>query len=69
MYLDGRVKDINLGLFSEELISFSIERRRLYLLTLSLLDKDPVLIKEAQVLTERSAIKVSSLSPERWEMI
>ena len=58
------MKDINLRLFSEELISFSIERRRLYLLTLSLLDKDPVLINEAQVLTERSAIKVSSLSPE-----
>ena len=40
----------------------------LYLAIRSLRDAEPVLIWPAAVPTARSAMKVSSVSPERWEM-
>src|SRR5437868_4098825 len=42
-------------------------RRRLYLATRSLRAGAPVLICPALVATTRSAMVVSSVSPERWE--
>ena len=45
--------------------SSSIRSSRLYLATLSLLQGAPVLICPAFTATARSAIKVSSVSPER----
>src|SRR5205085_9711374 len=48
--------------------SSSMRSRRLYLATRSLRDGAPVLICPALTATARSAIEVSSVSPERWEM-
>src|SRR5206468_9172751 len=47
----------------------SMRRSWLYLATRSDRDREPVLIWPAFVPTARSATKVSSVSPERWEMI
>ncbi|HXI45618.1 MAG TPA: phosphopyruvate hydratase, partial [Candidatus Acidoferrales bacterium] len=47
----------------------SIRRRRLYFATRSLRDGAPVLIWPVPIATTRSAIVVSSVSPERWDTI
>src|SRR3954463_10742804 len=47
--------------------SSSILRSRLYLATRSVRASEPVLIWPARVATARSAMKVSSVSPERGE--
>ena len=49
--------------------AFSMRRRRLYLATRSLRQGAPVLIYGALVPTARSAMVVSSVSPERWDGI
>ena len=49
--------------------AFSMRRSRLYLATRSLRQGAPVLIYGAFVPTARSAIVVSSVSPERWDRI
>src|SRR4051794_5738329 len=48
--------------------SSSILSRRLYLATRSERDGAPVLICPAPVATARSAMVVSSVSPERWDI-
>ena len=48
--------------------SASISRRRLYLAILSLRQAEPVLICPPPMATAKSAMKVSSVSPLRWEM-
>src|SRR4030042_3388662 len=48
--------------------SASMSSRRLYLAMRSERETDPVLICPTPVATARSAMKVSSVSPERWEM-
>lgn len=48
--------------------SASISNRRLYLAIRSLRQADPVLIWPPPMATAKSAIKMSSVSPERWEM-
>src|SRR5271157_2995806 len=48
--------------------SSSMRRSWLYLLMRSVREPEPVLIWPAAVATARSAMKVSSDSPERWEM-
>ena len=49
--------------------SSSMRRSWLYLAMRSVREALPVLIWPAPVATARSAMKVSSVSPERWEMI
>ena len=49
--------------------AFSMRRRRLYFATRSLRQGAPVLIYGALVPTARSAMVVSSVSPERWDRI
>ena len=48
--------------------SSSMRSNWLYLATLSVREGAPVLIWPAPVATARSAMKVSSVSPERWEL-
>ena len=51
------------------LFSSSILSSWLYLLILSLLESEPVLICPAEIATDKSAIKLSSVSPDLWEII
>src|ERR1700740_1783119 len=56
------------GNFAAVPSSSSMRRSWLYLATRSVRDIEPVLIWPALVATARSAMNVSSLSPDRWEM-
>ena len=47
----------------------SIRMRRLYFAIRSVREREPVLMNPALTATARSAMKVSYVSPERWEMI
>ena len=47
----------------------SILNNWLYLAVLSVLDKEPVFICPAETSTDKSAIVVSSVSPDRWDII
>ena len=60
---------IQIPYFAPTPSAFSMRRRRLYLATRSLRHGAPVLIYGALVPTARSAMVVSSVSPDRWDRI
>src|SRR5512136_3070835 len=65
-YLPRLKKALCPGKRPSEPISCSIRRRRLYLQVLSERQGAPVLIRPVFMATARSAMVVSSVSPERW---